>query len=81
MTRTPQLGSCELCWPGARASVINTQLWPRPDADVLPRGKGRRGQPGLAGSKPADFHDHEDFSVLCRIKVFAIMKLSLPGSD
>jgi energy-coupling factor transporter ATP-binding protein EcfA2 len=47
----------------------------------LPRGKGRRGQPGPAGSKSANFHDHEDFSVLCRIKVFAIMKLSLSSSD
>jgi len=62
-------------------TLTGIKLWPRPGADVLPRGKGSRGQPGLAGSKPADFHDREDFYVLCRIKVFAIMKLSLTDSD
>jgi hypothetical protein len=40
---------------------------------------GRRDQ--LGPGKPADFHDHEDFLLLCRIKVFAIMKLSLLSSD
>jgi hypothetical protein len=29
----------------------------------------------------ADFHDHEDFSTLYSIKVFAIMKISLLSSD
>jgi hypothetical protein len=43
--------------------------------------EGGRGQPGLAIGKSADFHDREDFSVLCRIKVFAIMKFSLMCFD
>jgi hypothetical protein len=38
-------------------------------------------QARLAISESADFHDREDFSTLCRIKVFAIMKLSLLSSD
>jgi hypothetical protein len=37
-------------------------------------------QPGPAISGSANFHDREDFCVLCHIKVFAIMKFSLLSS-
>ena len=46
-----------------RASAINTQFCPRPSVDVLPGGRGRRDQLGLAVSKSLDFQDPEDFSV------------------
>jgi hypothetical protein len=36
---------------------------------------------GLAVGASADFHDHEDFSTVYSIKVFAIMKISLLSSD
>ena len=61
-----------------RASAINTQFCPRPSVDVLPGGRGRRGQ---LVSESLDFHDHEDFSLLYHIKVFVIMKFSLLSSD
>jgi hypothetical protein len=38
-------------------------------------------QLGLAVGESADFRDHEDFSTLYSIKVFAIMKISLLSSD
>ena len=36
---------------------------------------------GLAARESSDFHDHEDFSTLWRMKVFVIMKLPLTCPD
>jgi len=69
--------------PIRRVSVVSTgqQLWVRPSADVLHAGAASVASCGPVVPESADLHDHEDFSTLWGMKVFAIMKLPLLGAD